>query len=202
MARFGNPKMHGAGTAADRRLFRQHDATWIGAEEGGLARLVFNNGEGRLPLEYSTVDEVLMPFDAERGFGATATVEPRWSYSAPEKSNFYSSFISGAQRLSNGHTLVCSGVDGCIFEIQRDGTIVWEYRNPLGGDVAMGPPRGGGATGADRPQAEGTPPAPDARPDGTTRGGGRGGVDEKALFRATHIALDHPGLARLRVQPQ
>ena len=35
--------------------------------------------------------------------------QPVWSYTAPKKTDFYSSFISGAQRLPNGNTLICSG---------------------------------------------------------------------------------------------
>ena len=48
---------------------------------------------------------------------------------------FYSAFISGAQRLPNGNTLICSGAAGRLFEVTREGRIVWDYRNPLGGDV-------------------------------------------------------------------
>ncbi len=201
LARWGNPRMHGAGTAADRRLFHQHDATWIGAEKDGLALLVFNNGEGRPGGEYSSVDEVLLPFDAERGFAPAATlaaIAPRWSYTAPDKSSFYSAFISGAQRLGNGHTLVCSGVDGRIFEVTREGAIVWEYLNPHGGDVAMGGPPGRGPRDGQPPPARDGAPRDGAPPDaGAARGdrGRPGGVDEKALFRATRIAPDHPGLA-------
>lgn len=197
LARWGNPKMHGAGGAADRKLFRQHDATWVGVEKDGLALLVFNNGEGRPDGDYSSVDEVLLPFDAERGFGPTAKVAARWIYTAPEKTTFYSSFISGAQRLANGNTLVCSGVDGRVFEVARDGAIVWEYLNPLGGDVAPGPAGGRRPVGpAD------APPPPDAgaprdRPAGPPPGERRGGLNEKALFRATHVDASHPGLSRL-----
>jgi len=203
LARYGNPKMHAAGTAADRRLFRQHDPTWVGVEKEGLVVQVFNNGEGRPDGDYSSVDEILFPFDEERGFGATAKLVPRWSYTAPDKTSFYASFISGAQRLANGNTLVCEGTEGRIFEIQRDGTIVWEYLNPHGGDVAG--PSGGRGPDRGRPPAPpdgGSPRGPGAPPgDGRGGPGGAGrerartGLEEKALFRATHIALDHPGLA-------
>jgi hypothetical protein len=40
---------------------------------------------------------------------------------------FYSWFISSVQRLPNGNTLIDEGHDGRIFEVTRDGEIVWEY---------------------------------------------------------------------------
>ena len=51
-----------------------------------------------------------------------------WPHAA--LSFFYSPFISGAQRLPNGNTLICSGVKGRLFEVTRDGEIVWEYMSP------------------------------------------------------------------------
>jgi hypothetical protein len=58
-----------------------------------------------------------------------------WEYNA-EKSNrpiwsFFSHYISGAQRLPNGNTLICEGSNGRIFEVTPAGEIVWEYVNPF-----------------------------------------------------------------------
>ncbi|MBN4048198.1 aryl-sulfate sulfotransferase [bacterium AH-315-O15] len=58
-----------------------------------------------------------------------------WEYTA-EKSNrpiwtFFSHYISGAQRQSNGNTLICEGSNGRIFEVTPSGEIVWEYVNPF-----------------------------------------------------------------------
>lgn len=47
-----------------------------------------------------------------------------WDYTSPD---FFSSFISGAQRLPNGNTLITQGDDGRLFEVTSDGEIVWEY---------------------------------------------------------------------------
>jgi hypothetical protein len=44
--------------------------------------------------------------------------------------NIYSSFISSAQRLPNGNTLVTEGAVGRIFEVKPDYEIVWEYVSP------------------------------------------------------------------------
>jgi Arylsulfotransferase (ASST) len=56
------------------------------------------------------------------------TLELVWSYT---NARFYSSNISGAQRLPNGNTLVTAGAGGRMFEVTKDGTIVWEYMYPL-----------------------------------------------------------------------
>jgi hypothetical protein len=55
------------------------------------------------------------------------TLELVWSYAGPR---FYSTNISGAQRLPNGNTLVTEGANGRLFEVTREGRIVWEYMYP------------------------------------------------------------------------
>jgi hypothetical protein len=55
------------------------------------------------------------------------TLELVWSYS---NARFYSSNISGAQRLPNGNTLITAGAGGRMFEVTKEGTIVWEYMYP------------------------------------------------------------------------
>jgi len=69
------------------------------------------------------------------------TVEVIWQY-PPDISTiprlitplvFYSSFISSAQRLPNGNTLITEGSSGRIFEITQQHEIVWEYISPYRG---------------------------------------------------------------------
>src|SRR5262245_36986120 len=62
-------------------------------------------------------------------------VDPRtsaivWEYHDQSLFDFFSPYISGAQRLPNGNTLICEGCDGRIFEVPSDGLVVWEYVNP------------------------------------------------------------------------
>ena len=57
------------------------------------------------------------------------TLEVVWRYAA---ANFFSTNISSAQRLENGNTLITEGAPGRVFEVTRDGQIVWEYMNPPG----------------------------------------------------------------------
>jgi len=68
------------------------------------------------------------------------TLEKTWEYSArtagfrsSDSYKFYSPFISSAQRLPNGNTLITEGADGRIFEVTPECTIVWEYVSPIFG---------------------------------------------------------------------
>ena len=69
------------------------------------------------------------------------TLEMEWKYTPKEagfliplnSSCFYSPFISSAQRLPNGNTLITEGGGGRLFEVTRDYEIVWEYISPYFG---------------------------------------------------------------------
>lgn len=148
--RWGNPAVYRAGTKADRKLFYQHNAHWIPKGLPGAGHLLlFNNGGGRPGGAYSSVDEYVLPLDAnglytrENG-KAWGPTEPVWSYSAPNKKDFLSSFISGTHRLPNGNTMICSGANGTLFEVTPEKEIVWKYVNPakggIGGPAAPPPP--------------------------------------------------------------
>ena len=56
------------------------------------------------------------------------TLQLVWSYT---NARFFSTNISGAQRLPNGNTLITAGAGGRMFEVTRDGAIVWEYMFPM-----------------------------------------------------------------------
>jgi hypothetical protein len=142
--RWGNPRAYRAGTRADQKLFRQHNAHWIPKGHPGEGNLlVFNNGNGRTGGNYSSVDELALPVDAAGRYAckpgtAYGPAQPLWSYVAPKKEEFYSSFISGAQRLPNGNTLICSGANGTVFEVTAGKDIVWRYVNPVKRGAAAG----------------------------------------------------------------
>ena len=54
------------------------------------------------------------------------------NYQAPTDSfRFYSPYISSAQRLENGNTLITEGANGRIFEVNAEHDIVWEYISPF-----------------------------------------------------------------------
>ena len=60
------------------------------------------------------------------------TFEKMWEYSVAgqESYRFFSHYVSGAQRLENGNTLITEGADGRVFEVTTNGDIVWEYVSP------------------------------------------------------------------------
>jgi hypothetical protein len=134
--RWGNPRAYRGGTKADQRLFAQHNAHWIPRGLPGAGHLlVFNNGPGRPGGTYSSVDEIVLPVDAEGRYvhkpgTAYGPDTPLWRYTAPKTSDFFSHYISGAQRLPNGHTLICSGANGTVFEVTPAKDMVWKYVNP------------------------------------------------------------------------
>jgi len=148
--RWGNPAAYERGSPADRAFYYQHDAQWVEPGRPGAGNLiVFNNGNhgpGN-PNNASEVDEWTPPVD-EIGQYSISSGEPfgpdelTWSYSAPTPTDFYSPGISGCQRMPNGNTLIISGVQAWLFEVQPDGTIVWEHFNT---DCDFG----GGPGGAD-----------------------------------------------------
>jgi hypothetical protein len=57
-----------------------------------------------------------------------------WQYTGANSGrpvwSFFSSFVSNAQRLPNGNTLIDEGMDGRFFQITPSGDIVWEYVPP------------------------------------------------------------------------
>ncbi|MBI5362001.1 MAG: aryl-sulfate sulfotransferase [Planctomycetes bacterium] len=186
--RWGNPRAYGAGTAKDQQLVAQHDARFLADGVPGAGHLmIFDNGQGRPDGDYSRVVELELPFDAAKGFtkeqgAAFGPKAPLWIYQDPD--HFSSFFISGADRLSNGNTLICEGASGRVFEVTSDKKIVWEFLNPLGGDLPMGPgggrgPRGGpGRDGRDGAPRDGGGPPGDGRgapPDDGAQGGDRRG---------------------------
>ncbi len=179
--RWGNPKNYRAGTANDQRLFGQHNIQWIEPGLPGAGNfLVFNNGEGRPRAQYSSADEFTAPMDAAGHY----TLEPEepygpdelvWRYGGKEGAWFFSSFISGVQRLKNGNTLICQGADGRVFEVTAEGQVVWEFANIFGGEVEMSL----------------------GKHQGPAQGPGGKGFNPFALFRATRIPMDHPALQAL-----
>ena len=64
-----------------------------------------------------------------------------WQYNGENSGRptwtFFSSFVSSARRLPNGNTLIDEGMNGRIFQITPDGTIVWEYVTPYVGRSTM-----------------------------------------------------------------
>jgi hypothetical protein len=133
--RWGNPVCYGAGTVSDQRYFQQHDVEWIRPGYPGAGNMTcFNNGLGR--GDYSTVDEFTPAMNADGSYNMVAgsILSPAnytWSYKGSTESPMYSENISGAHRLPNGNTIICSGTVGRFLEVTTAGEIVWEYICPV-----------------------------------------------------------------------
>lgn len=98
-------------------LAQQHDPKQL--SNGNI--LIFDNGTHRSdhPVPHSRVIEI-----------DPSTNEIVWTYQEPTSYNFFSPYISGAQRLGNGNTLICEGNFGRLFEVTSKGELVWEFVNP------------------------------------------------------------------------
>ncbi|MDR1943852.1 MAG: aryl-sulfate sulfotransferase [Synergistaceae bacterium] len=105
--------------------------------EGNL--LVFDNGSlGGYGLKNGTSTDVKT--SAHRDYTRVIEFDPIsldvvWEYTSRNAGyydgfRFYSPYVSSAQRLPNGNTLITEGSDGRIFEVTRSHKTVWEYINP------------------------------------------------------------------------
>jgi hypothetical protein len=93
-------------------LDRQHHPTLLA--NGNI--LIFDNGRNR---EYSRVIEIV-----------PLTKEIVWKYETNPSTSFFSHVMGAAQRLPNGNTLITESTKGYVFEVTKDGEIVWEFYNP------------------------------------------------------------------------
>ncbi|CAK8713085.1 hypothetical protein KKHLCK_02115 [Candidatus Electrothrix laxa] len=104
----------------------QHNANMIPKGYVGAGNiLIFDNGgiAGFPPQTRSS----------SRVIEVNSDKEVVWQYTAHNSGQaaeeFSSDFMGGAQRLLNGNTLICEADSGRIFEVTRDGEIVWEYQH-------------------------------------------------------------------------
>lgn len=112
--------------------------------EGNI--LIFDNGGWAgygLPNPFSPTGRQNVRRDYSRVLEIDpTTLEIVWQYTPSEagfvhpldSNRFYSPFISSAQRLPNGNTLITEGSDGRIFEVTAEHEIVWEFISPYEGD--------------------------------------------------------------------
>lgn len=145
-------------TAGHKQIGGAHDIHWIAKGLPGEGHfLIFNNGQylfERTPQSYiyeingflngsgnDTVDYVNPP---EAGYNVVVP-ESRdthkvnrnvskqivWTFTTKDNHNFFNWIGGGAQRLPNGNTLICSMVEGHVFEVTAEGLLVWEYINPV-----------------------------------------------------------------------
>lgn len=138
--RWGNPICYGAGTAANQRYFQQHDVEWVPNGYPGAGNFTcYDNGLGRPgtgSTTYSTMDEFTPAVDANGNYTmVTGSAAPptnlTWTYKGDAVYPMYSENISGANRLPNGNTIICSGTIGEFREVTSTGEVVWRYICPV-----------------------------------------------------------------------
>lgn len=142
--RYGNPSAYGTGTRSDGVLFWQHEADWIGEGlEGAGNILIFNNGNrrrldntymekpegsgGGVGKSYSQLLEIKPKLNKEGYYDINQPTEIVWLWQDKNKQDFYSPFMSGAQRLPNGNTLFCTAYNKFIHEVTEDDKKVLDY---------------------------------------------------------------------------
>ena len=178
--RWGNPENYDRGDTTDRILGYQHDVRWIEDGKPGAGNLtIFNNNQGGVPdsINYSSILEIKPPVDSEGNYilpenGPYGPEEPEWQYIADDTLSFWSSFVSGAHRLPNGHTFINQGAMGRFFEVTVDGKVVWDYLNPYHGNIR-------------KPNGDPFPPSP----------------FDMLQFRSTLVPADHPGVNGKQLEP-
>lgn len=102
--------------------WERHEADWGGPHDVQLLdnghMMIFANRGNKQPRGSKIIE-----FDQETG-------QTYWDYQGNPTHTFHSHFISGAQRLWSGNTLICEGLWGRIFEVTPEGEEVWEYISP------------------------------------------------------------------------
>ena len=122
--RWGNPEAYSG--SGKQKLFGQHNAQWIDDKSSSSNILLFNNGDP-VTRTYSTVMELELKADDSYQPGDIKVI---WEYGDDnDEESFFSYTISGVQRLENGNTLICSGMEERVIEINSDGEKVWEFTN-------------------------------------------------------------------------
>ena len=138
--RWGNASAYDRGPLSEQKLFGQHGVQWIRDSLNDAGKIIlFNNGNGRPGPDYSTAEVIFPPQDS-LGFYSVPATEPfgppsqEIIYGNSSSEYYYSAYLSNAQRLPNGNTLINAGSPGRIFEVDQSKNIVWAYEVPLNGD--------------------------------------------------------------------
>jgi hypothetical protein len=137
--RWGNANNYGISNAKSPEMFfQQHDAEWIKSDCPGAGNItVYDNGLNRSSTSASSVEEFTPAVDANGNYtsivasSAFGPANYTWTYWGDTVDPMYSEDISGAQRLQNGNTIICSGATGEFREVTYSGEVVWKFINPI-----------------------------------------------------------------------
>lgn len=108
------------------------------ALDPSLGQVLWSYGPGDLDAPHHptlTPEGTILIFDngRRRGWSRVLEIDPHsgeqtWEYRAD---GFFSEVRGGAQRLPGGTTLITESERGRVFEVTREGEIVWEWWNPV-----------------------------------------------------------------------
>lgn len=135
--RWGNPQVYKRGTEADRKLFLQHNASWVENNYLDAGKIsVFSNGEPDSSQTYSSV-HLIEPEIVNGNYTMTnnrfSPADYDWSWNGSILGVLFSQDRqSGAHSLPNGNFIICEALLGRISEITKTGTLLWSYKNPTG----------------------------------------------------------------------
>ena len=135
--RWGNSKVYGVDTP--QKLFLQHDVKWVQKDyldEGKIS--VFNNG-GDGSGSFSSI-HLLNPkienFEYQKENNTFLPLDYEWSWNGSVLNEIVvESIKSGTHVLPNGNFIFCETSKGQIVELNRNGEILWVYKNPLGKEI-------------------------------------------------------------------
>jgi len=121
-------------------LFSYRSLSIIGVIDRSSGRVVWAWGPGELDGQHKPTmlpNGHILVFDNGTGRGWSRLIELDpvsgrivWQYAAEPKRDFFSPYISGADMLPNGNVFVCEGGPARLFEVTRQGELVWEFRSP------------------------------------------------------------------------
>jgi hypothetical protein len=121
-------------------LFASRSLNLVGVLDVEKEALVWSWGENYLDWPHQPVlleSGNLLIFDngAHRDYSRIIELDPLageivWEYKADPPDAFFSIMMGGVQALPNGNILVTESTKGHVFELTRDGAIVWEFYNP------------------------------------------------------------------------
>lgn len=136
--RWGNPGIYDQGGPADRDLYFNHAATWVGPgldpNDPDVGKImVFNN---RVGPDFSAVDIFTPPVDANGNYTyvpgtAFGPLDRDTRYMTANPPDLYSPGQGSGQKLPNGNVLAASGRQGWMVQLQPDSTQAWSYVVPM-----------------------------------------------------------------------
>jgi len=122
-------------------IFSYRSVDIIGIIDRQTSQIVWAWGPGELDGQHKPhmlENGNILIFDngTLRGYSRVIELDPLterigWEYTGDPREEFLSRYISGAQRLPNGNTLICEGGKMHLFEVTPEKEVVWDFVNPF-----------------------------------------------------------------------